>query len=219
MKTIRRSPPAPATLRRLLLWGWVAIVAASCGTGGSTEDTHTAADVVDARDMWVPDGEPPDTFVSEVAQDVADSVEVPEVADTPDGEDVACPDGDCPDAGCTQASCEAQIAPEACQRVSCNGETGACELETVPDGTGCDDGDGCTEHDFCDGGLCGGEPKRCETTEVCAPASCEVETGDCVTNPRPEGEACGEVTADGCHQAMCRAGVCGAPEALPDGTG
>jgi glucose/arabinose dehydrogenase len=76
-------------------------------------------------------------------------------------------------------------------RATCVTSGGACAGQ--PDGTSCDDGDGCNGTETCQGGLC----------QHSAPA--------------PDGTSC--AAADGCHAAgTCQSGQCAGGAVLPDGT-
>ncbi len=64
---------------------------------------------------------------------------------------------------------------------SCNPSTGACSNPTVADGTACNDGNACTQSDFCVGGTCtGSNPVVCAAIDVCHSAgTCNPTTGAC----------------------------------------
>ena len=83
---------------------------------------------------------------------------------------------------------------------------GACVGEGV---IACDDGDPCTD-DFCEPGVgCAGTARTCPDPEdhPCERGVCDSDTGDCVTAPRAEGEACDDGLACSvgatCHDGAC----------------
>ena len=138
---MRNERPAPASLRpprgaarRWLVLPLLALllVPAGCPGGGSAP----GADVTSPRDTAADDHVAPDVLrdIQDIGVDAPPPRDLPaDVPDTPGDvpvDDVpvddVCVDG-CPDVPtCTQASCEAAIATEPCQRVTCNPETGAC---------------------------------------------------------------------------------------------
>ena len=104
----------------------------------------------------------------------------------PKEEGVECDDSDlCTDADiCTSGVCGGtpKICPESqvCQSISvCDPGSGECsEIQTLEDGTGCDDEDGCTVEDVCTEGVCGGIPNLCDDGLECTSDSCS--EGICV---------------------------------------
>lgn len=89
---------------------------------------------------------------------------------------------------------------------------GTCTYAALPDGTGCSDGNACTQTDTCLGGACRGANLvacvgasgggQCETPAICNP-----NTGSCVNAPVPDGFACNDSNA--CTQTdSCRNGAC-----------
>jgi hypothetical protein len=106
------------------------------------------------------------------------------VAKNADGN--ACSPGDkCQKAGsgsCSGGSCVAGNAPidcssvaDACNAGVCDASKGTCQAVAKPAGTACDDGNGCSESDVCEGGTCtAGAPVTCE-----APAGKPCVHGQC----------------------------------------
>ena len=79
-----------------------------------------------------------------------------------------CDDGDActePDAcafgACGGAPVDCAGLDTVCTQGACEAGTGACVALPIPDGTPCDDGELCTGHDDCTGGVCGGEIELC----------------------------------------------------------
>ncbi len=86
-----------------------------------------------------------------------------------------------------------------------------------PNGTPCDDGNGCTTNDACSNGACvGGAPLGCDDGNVCTDDTCDAANGCVHTNntaPCDDGDACS--TGD-----VCQGGVCtGNAQADVDGDG
>lgn len=79
----------------------------------------------------------------------------------------------------------------------CDGETGSCVAENLPDGLGCEDGDPCTVGDTCSAGVCvGGPAPDCSgLDDACNVGVCEAQSGACVAAPLGAGTACGDATA------------------------
>ena len=95
-------------------------------------------------------------------------------------------------------SCEQESTT--CASFSCDPDSGGCVLSPTYAGVDCDDGDGCTLEDACDGqGACVGEAKSCDDDVACSLDSCDSDSGDCVN--ALQDEACGDdndCTADRC---------------------
>ena len=115
----------------------------------------------------------------------------------------ACCSGFCDGTSCHAAPCSSALPCPSCQRC---GTDGLCA--PLPDGTGCDDGNACTQADVCQGGRCvGTNPVVCPAPDQCHAGSCDPATGACSTPSRPDGTACDDgdrCTADD----QCQAGVC-----------
>ncbi|MGI5865233.1 MAG: S1 family peptidase [Myxococcales bacterium] len=92
---------------------------------------------------------------------------------------------------------------------ACDPATGACVgQQALPNGAECDDGNLCTRFDSCQDGVCqGGAPVLCESDDPCLESACSQTTGQCVTNPRPDGTVCDD--SNPCtHSDACAVGVC-----------
>ena len=147
------------------------------------------------------------------------------------------PDGtQCDDTNaCTQVdSCQAGAcvgtspvictAADACHDPgTCIPATGTCEAGAPkPDGTQCDDTNGCTQVDSCQTGACvGTSPVICTAADACHnPGTCDTATGLCGAGGElPNGTSC----SDGnicTQQDACQAGVClGGPPSDQDDDG
>ena len=75
------------------------------------------------------------------------------------------------------------------------------------DGTPCDDGDGCTRTDTCQGGVCvGADPVVCAAADQChVPGTCNPASGACSSPAAPDGLMCMLPNAT----AACSAAACG----------
>lgn len=83
----------------------------------------------------------------------------------------------------------------------CDGLADCMDPDCV--GASCDDGNGCTHHDVCDGSGCGGTPVTCNSTE-CVTRACNG-SATCTETPRSgscadDGNAC---TSDTCSGGAC----------------
>ncbi|MBN2493668.1 MAG: hypothetical protein JXR96_03665 [Deltaproteobacteria bacterium] len=67
-----------------------------------------------------------------------------------------------------------------CLRGVCDPETGECSTEPRENGTGCDDGQFCTEDDACQAGVCQGTAMDCSDPDPCTQDSCSELEQDCV---------------------------------------
>ncbi|MFN7135048.1 MAG: MYXO-CTERM sorting domain-containing protein, partial [Myxococcales bacterium] len=117
----------------------------------------------------------------------------------------SCVDGAC--VGSSPVSCPS--ANDCNEAGTCDPATGRCTQARRPDGTPCDDGNGCTRSDSCRGGVCEGgapvscpDPGACEEQAVCAPA-----TGGCAARPRADGTPC--------SNGACQGGRCVAADEAP----
>jgi MYXO-CTERM domain-containing protein len=103
--------------------------------------------------------------------------------------------------------CQAQ---DQCHQLGvCDPVTGVCSDPAQPDGTDCDDGDGCTQIDTCEEGACTGtDPVVCTASDQCHDAGlCDPLTGTCSDPAKPDGTDCND--ANLCTQTdSCQAGVC-----------
>jgi hypothetical protein len=132
----------------------------------------------------------------------------------PDG--TLCDDGDactrldvCTGGGCVGTMPVACPPPGPCHAAACDPATGTCSTEPSPDGTACDDGNGCTRVDACRDGTCvGTDPVVCTAADQCHQAGvCNPFIGRCSHPARPDGAACEDAsfcTVDD----VCRGGVC-----------
>ena len=128
-----------------------------------------------------------------------------------------CNDGDactqtdsCLAGACTGGNTVVCQTTNQCHEVStCNPETGLCDDPIKPEGTACDDGDGCTQTDTCLAGTCtGGNTVVCAALDQCHTAgSCDSETGHCDNPIKATDTACDDANA--CtHSDTCQNGVC-----------
>ncbi len=91
----------------------------------------------------------------------------------------------------------------------CDGSSNTCPPDGhAPDGTACDDGNACTEHDTCAGGTCApGTPKACTPDQCHDAGACDPQTGTCNGAPKPDGTPCDDANActdtDVCHAGSC----------------
>ncbi len=130
---------------------------------------------------------------------------------------VACSDGN----GCTQNdTCQAGVctganpvvcpAPDQCHDAGvCNPATGVCSNPNKANGVACSDGNGCTQNDTCQAGVCtGANPVVCPAPDQCHDAgACNPATGVCSNPSKADGAACSD--GDGCTQNdTCQAGAC-----------
>ncbi|GEM_PF-959241 len=128
-----------------------------------------------------------------------------------------CDDGD----ACTQVdSCVEGVCvgaqPLVCEALDqchvagqCDSATGQCSNPNIDDGSGCDDGDLCTQVDSCQEGVCtGADPVACPPKDQChVEGVCQPETGLCQDVKADEMTACDD--GDACTLAdACVDGVC-----------
>ena len=120
---------------------------------------------------------------------------------------VVCNGGICSVDSATVVACAAPE-PGGCQAEVCDPDTGACELEDLPEGSGCDDGVSCTIGDACAAGICAGVEMPCDT-HACGEGVCNEDTGVCQMVPLEDGATCGD---DGsCSAGFCDGGACVPP--------
>lgn len=135
----------------------------------------------------------------------------------------ACNDGDactntdtCQAGVCTGGNPVVCTASDACHDVgTCNSATGVCSNPAKPDGSTCDDGNGCTQTDTCQVGTCkGGNPVVCVAQDTCHNAgACNPATGSCSNPLKPNGALCNDGNA--CTKTdTCLAGVCTGANAM-----
>lgn len=126
----------------------------------------------------------------------------------------ACTQGEsCRAGSCTPANRTACGPGDQCRGAGlCDPNTGQCSHPARPDGTGCDDGNACTEADTCRAGACtAGAPVLCVADGPCRLGGvCDPSTGECSEAPAPDGSRCddGDVctTGDTCHAGTCQPG-------------
>ena len=136
---------------------------------------------------------------------------------SPVGDNSDCSDGN----ACTQVDrCQSGVCVggdpvvcddgEVCTADSCNPANGSCVFDGGPVmGTGCDDGDACTQTDTCQSGVCAGDdPAVCDDGETCTADSCDPADGSCTFDPVVfEGNSCED--GDACTQTdTCQSGIC-----------
>ncbi|WP_437973308.1 VCBS repeat-containing protein [Sorangium sp. So ce295] len=113
-----------------------------------------------------------------------------------------CINGTCQDL-CAGVTCAAS---DPCHAAgTCDPQTGLCSNPVAPDGTGCDDGDACTQTDTCQAGTCtSGNPVTCSASDECHVAgSCEASSGVCSNPSAPDGIYC--------STGICKTGACYMP--------
>ena len=128
-----------------------------------------------------------------------------------------CDDGDactqtdtCQSGTCEGASPVVCAAKDQCHDAgTCDSATGVCSDPAKADGTGCDDGDACTQTDTCQSGACeGASPVVCAAKDQCHDAGgCDSATGVCSDPAKADGVGCDD--GDACTQTdACQSGAC-----------
>lgn len=118
---------------------------------------------------------------------------------------------------CTAGTCKG--AAVVCQPVdschdagTCDPATGLCSHPPKADDTACDDGNGCTQTDLCEMGVCTGmDPVVCMPADMCHDAgTCDPVTGACSNPPKPDDTPCTDGTEctmnDTCQNGTCQSG-------------
>ena len=103
----------------------------------------------------------------------------------------------------------------------CQAATGICTNPNKANGTGCNDGNACTQTDGCVSGAClGGNPVTCTPLDQCHVAgACQPASGVCSNPNKADGTSCDDANACTTDDA-CSSGVCtGAGTALPGEAG
>lgn len=126
----------------------------------------------------------------------------------------ACTQADtCVAGSCTGASPVVCTALDQCHDPgTCNTTTGLCSNPNKANGSGCNDGDGCTKTDACQSGTCQGtNPVVCAALDQCHTiGSCNPATGQCSNPNAPDSTACSDGSActdnDTCQSGACTAG-------------
>jgi hypothetical protein len=102
----------------------------------------------------------------------------------------------------------------ACLANRCDPATAACGLAARTDGTACDDGNPCTEHDACAAGSCRSAPRTCDDGNPCTDDSCDPAVGCSFV---PNAAACDDgnpcTTGESCSGGACA----GTPLSCDDG--
>ena len=93
--------------------------------------------------------------------------------------------------GCCTVDTECAGAGEACSKTFCDPATNTCNSSALPDGSSCDDGNGCTLKDACKGGTCQGGTTGCNDGNPCTKDACVA--GKCQHTP----------TANCCAKGAC----------------
>src|SRR5262249_36889904 len=92
---------------------------------------------------------------------------------------------------------------------TCDPTSGVCSNPNKPDETACNDGNACTQQDFCRGGVCTGtNPVVCAALDQCHDAgTCDPASGTCSNPNKADGTGCDD--HDACTQTdACQAGAC-----------
>ncbi len=130
--------------------------------------------------------------------------------DVCDDEDECTQSDVCQSGACVGTSPVTCSASNQCHAVgTCDPGTGVCSDPVLPNGTGCNDGDACTQTDTCQSGTCSGSNSVvCVAQDQCHVAgACHTGTGLCSNPEKPNGTACNDANA--CTQSdTCQAGAC-----------
>ena len=127
----------------------------------------------------------------------------------------------CVAGACVGGSPKSCTASDQCHAAgTCNPANGTCSNPAATDGTGCNDGNACTQTDTCMAGVCvGGSLKSCTASDQCHTAgTCDPGTGTCSNPAATDGTGCNDGNA--CTQTdTCVAGVCvgGSPKSCVAG--
>jgi uncharacterized delta-60 repeat protein len=129
----------------------------------------------------------------------------------------ACDDGNacthtdtCQAGVCTGGSPVTCAAADQCHAPgTCDPATGACTTPAQPDGTPCNDGNACTQHDACQGGVCTGNLVTCSAADQCHDVgACDPSSGQCTEPSKADGAACDDndpaTLTDGCQGGSCQ---------------
>ncbi|TMB24937.1 MAG: hypothetical protein E6J71_00230 [Deltaproteobacteria bacterium] len=116
----------------------------------------------------------------------------------------------CAAGACTGANPVVCAPPDQCHEAGiCDPATGTCTYAPKVDGSSCNDGNGCTQSDTCQAGVCtGANPVVCSALDQCHVAgTCDPASGTCSTPNKADGTACTDGNA--CTQSdTCQAGTC-----------
>ncbi len=111
-----------------------------------------------------------------------------------------------PQGGCIHTAVDAVCLHNGCQTGTCIADqndntldpvTGCHVTSVAPDGTGCNDQNGCTQTDTCSSGECvGANPVTCTPLDACHVAgTCNSGTGTCSNPPAGSGTSCNDSNA------------------------
>ncbi len=107
-----------------------------------------------------------------------------------------------------KSSCPCPITDQ-CHAGTCETSSGICTIVVKPEGSGCDDGDRCTQTDSCQSGTClGSNSLTCVASDQCHIAgTCDPETGRCLNPTAAAGTPCDDhvkcTAADVCVTGSC----------------
>ena len=96
---------------------------------------------------------------------------------------------------------------------TCNTSSGVCTNPNKDEGSGCNDGNQCTQTDRCQGGACvGSNPVTCRALDQChVVGACNPGTGVCSDPNKGDGIGCEDgnlcTTNDSCQGGTCRSGA------------
>src|SRR6185503_20112978 len=145
-----------------------------------------------------------------------------------------CSDGDSCNGveACVAGACQVTTPAPDCSNLDdqcntgiCQSPSGSCVAQPKSNGTGCDDGNACTQTDTCQGGACqGANPVTCSPLDQCHVAgTCDPATGVCSDPNKSNGSSCNDGDActqtDTCQSGSCTGGnpvVCGALDQCHD---
>ena len=122
----------------------------------------------------------------------------------------ACSQGDtCQGGACTGSTWVACGASDQCHAAGvCNPATGACSNPAVPEGTGCNDGNPCTQPDLCQAGRCVGANLACTPSDQCHTAgTCDTGTGVCSSPEKDDETSCDDGNSQ-TQKDSCEGGTC-----------
>lgn len=108
-----------------------------------------------------------------------------------------CTEGDlCSGGACVGSFKDCSILDSQCQFGACDPISGDCIQQNAQENSNCEDGDGCTEGETCQGGACqGGTPKECVSAGACEDGFCDIDTGECGIKPRDDDTPCDDGNA------------------------
>ena len=140
---------------------------------------------------------------------VTGCAQAPALEGTPCDDGDPCTEGDlCQSATCAGSPLACPGDNNSCTLDVCVAEEGGCVHVNQPDGTLCQDGQGCTLNDTCVAGSCEPGPlKPCDTGDPCTLDMCDFVTGDCATAPIAGCDAA-LTPCDPDAQTPCEDGIC-----------